>query len=49
MTDRQIEDIMEEVCELCHYPYVCYDQDELDRTCARCVIEPMLREVDKDL
>lgn len=33
---ERLEKIAEQVCELCHWPFVCADQDELYDRCAAC-------------
>lgn len=40
-----IETIMEAVCDVCHWPYVATDQEALDKRCAACPIERLLKEV----
>ena len=42
--NEKIESIMETVCELCHWCYVC-DQDALDEACKACPAEKKLREL----
>ena len=40
-----VERIMEQVCELCHWPYIETDQEEMDARCAACPIEAQLRQL----
>lgn len=40
-----IENLMEQICELCHYPYVVSDQDAMDEICETCSIEDKIREL----
>lgn len=37
-----VEEIMEQICERCHYPYI-EDQDHLDDRCEACPIEAAVR------
>lgn len=37
------EEIMEQVCDRCHYPYIIDDQEQLDERCAACPIEAALK------
>lgn len=39
----EVEQIMEQICELCHWPYVETDQESMDDRCAACPIEAQLR------
>lgn len=39
---NDFETIMELVCDCCHWPYVC-DEDELEERCAECEIEKEIR------
>lgn len=32
------EALLEDICELCHHPYVITDQQELEERCAECTI-----------
>ena len=34
-----IEQVMEKICDCCHWPYVEADQDALDARCECCTIE----------
>lgn len=36
------EAIMCAVCELCHYPYVLEDQEDLDDICLNCPVEKVV-------
>lgn len=47
MSDEKLEAIMEEVCGLCHWPFV-EDQEELDARCEKCPVVRMLMEADGD-
>ena len=47
MNEEKIEAIMEEVCGLCHWPFV-EDQEALDARCERCPVERILKEVDRE-
>ena len=38
-----VEQIMEQICELCPWPYVETDQERMDDRCAACPIEEHLR------
>ena len=38
-----IEDVMEIACALCHYPYNCTNQDQLDELCAACPLEEVIK------
>lgn len=48
--EQEKEAIMCAVCELCHYPYVLEDQEDLDDMCLNCpvekVVEAQLRKAD---
>ena len=37
-----MEEIMELICDNCHWPYVC-DEDELEERCAECAIEKTIK------
>lgn len=37
------EEIMEQVCDRCHYPYIIDDQEQLDERCEACPIEAALK------
>lgn len=37
-----IEDIMEQICDTCHWPYVC-DEEELEERCAECAVEKTIK------
>lgn len=39
-----IEDIMEQICDRCHWPYVC-DEDELEERCEECPIEKEIQKL----
>ncbi|MBQ7346055.1 MAG: hypothetical protein IJW45_08360 [Oscillospiraceae bacterium] len=45
MDEKTIETVMEAVCELCHWPYVETDQEQLEERCAACPVERCLKEV----
>lgn len=45
MTEQEFEAIMEVVCDVCHWTYVVTDQEALDKRCAACPIEWLLKEV----
>ena len=45
MNEQAFEAIMEAVCDRCHWPYVETDQDALDKRCAVCPVERLLKEV----
>ena len=47
MEEKTIETIMTAVCDLCHWPYVEENQDALDRRCANCPVESVIRELCK--
>ena len=34
-----VEELMEAICEICWKPYVCADEDELERHCDVCEME----------
>lgn len=36
------EIIMRVVCELCHYPYVLENQEDLDDVCLNCPVEEVV-------
>lgn len=38
------ENVMELICDSCHWPYVC-DEDELEERCAECEIEKEIRKL----
>ena len=40
----KIEAVMEAVCDMCHWPYVC-GEVALDEKCANCPAEKKLREL----
>ncbi|MBR5889113.1 MAG: hypothetical protein IKY92_03635 [Akkermansia sp.] len=40
-----VEEIMEQVCDRCHYPYIIDDQEQLDERCEACPIEAMLKQL----
>ena len=40
-----VEEIMEQVCELCHWPYVEAESD-LEERCERCPVEAALRRLE---
>jgi hypothetical protein len=42
--EEQFEKIMEAVCELCHWPYVSQDQEQLTAKCDNCPVERILKE-----
>lgn len=37
------EEIMEKICDLCHMPYICKGQDELEKCCAECEAEKAIK------
>ena len=37
-----VEEIMEQICDRCHYPYI-ENQDHLDERCEACPIEAAVR------
>lgn len=43
MNDEKLETIMEEVCGLCHWPFV-EGQAALDERCERCPVVRMVME-----
>jgi len=36
------EEIMEKICDTCHWPYVC-SEDELEEHCAKCEAEATIK------
>lgn len=43
------EQIMEQICELCHWPYVETDQETMDERCDACtVMAQLLRLANKE-
>ena len=49
MTQKQIENIMEAVCDLCRWPFEYEDEDYermLDEKCGNCPAEKALREAE---
>ena len=36
------EEIMEQICDTCHWPYVC-DQDALEKHCEHCAVEATIK------
>lgn len=42
-----VEQIMERVCELCHWPYVETDQERMAARCDACTIEADIRRLEK--
>lgn len=44
MNEETFEAVMETVCDLCHWPYVC-GEVALDEKCTGCPAEKMIREV----
>lgn len=45
MSPEKVETIMTVVCDLCHFPYVETDQEELDLRCESCPVERALKEL----
>ena len=47
MNDLELfEEIMQEVCDLCHHPYQAIDDDELEALfCSRCRVEAKLKSI----
>ena len=41
--DDPVENVMELVCENCHYPYVEPTEDNLESKCDKCTIEREIR------
>ena len=37
-----IEEIMEQICDTCHWPYVC-SEDELEKRCEHCAVEGTIK------
>lgn len=42
-----VEEIMELICDRCHYPYI-EDQDNLDERCEACPIVAAIRQLAND-
>ena len=40
-----VEEIMELICDRCHYPYIIEDQEHLDERCEACPIEAALKQL----
>jgi hypothetical protein len=38
-----VEQIMEQICDRCHYPYIINDQEQLDERCEARPIEAAIR------
>lgn len=43
--EEKFDTIMEVVCDMCHWPYVCCDEEELDNRCLNCQAERKVRAV----
>lgn len=41
--DEIMEGVMEEACQLCHWPYIENNQEEMDDRCAKCPVERLLK------
>ena len=41
-----VEQIMEQICDNCHWPYVETDQQAMEDRCAACQIETQLRQLE---
>ena len=39
---NQLEHIMEKVCDCCHWPYVC-GEEELEERCEECPVEAAIK------
>ena len=40
-----VEDVMEKVCSRCRFPFICRNEDELERECDACGIERDIRKL----
>ena len=47
MTVEEADELVSLVCDkLCHYPFVCAEQEDLDERCESCsLVERLLKEV----
>lgn len=43
LSEQDMELVMEVACDLCHYPMVSGDQEDLDVFCERCPLATVLK------